>query len=165
MTAEDTRASNGQFARKHGHASGKRTPTFSAWSDMIRRCEKPNSQVFSRYGARGITVCASWHTFSNFLRDMGERPARGLSLDRINNKGNYEPGNCRWADRQTQSENQDRVKQFSLNGESHCLTVWARRFGITPRVIMRRVNKLQWSLEKALAVPVARSRGSSVRKT
>jgi hypothetical protein len=71
---------------------------------MRQRCGNPNDRQFSDYGGRGITVCERWAKFENFLADMGERPP-GLTLDRINNDGNYEPGNCRWATRLEQSRN------------------------------------------------------------
>jgi hypothetical protein len=80
------------------------SPTMQSWASMIQRCTNPKRQCFKYYGGRGITVCDRWKKFANFLADMGERPA-GRTLDRINNNGNYEPGNCRWATNQEQSSN------------------------------------------------------------
>lgn len=91
----------------HGHARGnKTTAIYKCWRSMIDRCENPNLRAFKWYGARGIKVCERWrNSFTTFLADMGERPAPHLSLDRIDNNGNYEPGNCRWATWKQQMNN------------------------------------------------------------
>lgn len=84
----------------HGYArrdsQGRQSPTYVSWLGMIARCTKPNHNRYYRYGGRGIQICVKWIFFENFLTDMGERPL-GTSLDRMDNDGNYEPGNCRWA--------------------------------------------------------------------
>lgn len=80
------------------------SPTFRSWWDMVRRCTQPTRPGFANYGGRGITVCDRWRVFANFLADMGERP-EGLTLDRRDNDGNYEPGNCRWATHSEQQRN------------------------------------------------------------
>lgn len=86
----------------HGMAH---TPTWTAWKDMKARCFNPKLRNYKNYGGRGITVCSRWlQSFKNFLSDMGERPD-GLTLERKNNNGNYEPGNCKWANRSDQCKN------------------------------------------------------------
>ena len=90
----------------HGQAvRGHMTPTYNSWMQMRRRCRDPKHGQWANYGGRGITVCDRWRdSFANFLADMGERPD-GTSIDRIDNDGNYEPGNCRWATPLEQSHN------------------------------------------------------------
>lgn len=80
------------------------TKIHKSWSAMIQRCTNPNNPKYYRYGGRGITVCERWKKFKNFLEDMGI-PKQHLSLDRIDNNGNYEPSNCRWASSLVQGNN------------------------------------------------------------
>jgi hypothetical protein len=90
-----------------------RTPTYETWRSMLRRCYNSNEIHWDRYGGRGITVCDRWREFQNFFEDMGERP-EGLTLDRIDNDGNYEPGNCRWATKKEQASNRAKRRNVEI---------------------------------------------------
>lgn len=82
----------------------RNSKTYTSWDSMIQRCSNPTRASYKNYGGRGISVCDEWKVFTNFYRDMGERP-EGKTLDRINNEGNYELKNCRWASRKEQRNN------------------------------------------------------------
>jgi hypothetical protein len=95
------------FKKKHGHRGTHykdRSPTYNTWRAMRARCLQESHEMFQYYGGRGVKVYESWNAFENFVKDMGERP-HGMTLDRINPEGHYEPGNCRWATKEEQARN------------------------------------------------------------
>lgn len=107
-----------EIALRHGHsvgAAGGRTPTYYSWQNMHARCRYPSMKTYVNYGGRGITVCTRWSSFENFLADMGERPT-GLTLDRLDSDGNYEPGNCTWSTRAEQNRNHRAGCQCTKHG-------------------------------------------------
>lgn len=131
--------------RRHGMSD---TPSYSSWSSMIGRCTNPKCVAFPDYGGRGIEVCDRWMDFESFLEDMGERPA-GLTLDRINNNGNYEPGNCRWATRKQQHNNRRANRLLSLNGETMTVAEWSEKLEIPLPGLHARLHR-KWPVERAL---------------
>lgn len=132
----------------HGHTMrGIWTRTYRTWSAMISRCHGEYSSAYYKYGAKGITVCEKWHTFKNFLEDMGERP-EGKTIDRIDNAKGYEPGNCRWSTLREQMQNQTKTRFITFSGETHCLTEWSRILGISPTALFMRLNK--WPIGRAM---------------
>lgn len=93
---------SGDYIRTHGRST---TVEYQAWRNMLARCYDTGNNRYADYGGRGITVVDRWHTFENFYADMGRRPSADLSLDRIDNDGRYEPGNCRWVTHSVQMRN------------------------------------------------------------
>lgn len=144
-----------QEITRHGHAKTN-SATYSTWKAMKSRCLNPATIGYARYGGRGITVCERWLAFENFLADMGEKPG-GHSIDRINNDGNYEPDNCRWATASQQNRNQNRrpgYRSVQFNGRTLTLTEWAKEMGMPRHVLYHRLGKNQgWSVERALTTP------------
>lgn len=142
--------------RIHGHApAGKATPEYRAWHGLRSRCLNPRSPKFSIYGARGIKICDRWKSFVLFLEDMGPRPSKKHSLDRVNANGNYSPENCRWATSKQQNRNRRNNHRIFFKGESLCLAEAAEKYDLNSRLIQRRIA-LGWSVEEALTIkPVA----------
>lgn len=123
---------------KHG-LSG--TPTHATWCRMINRCTNKNGEDYHNYGGRGITVCDRWmNSFENFLADMGEKPSKKMSIDRINNDGPYSPDNCRWATNKEQSLNKRTNALLTIKGVTKTQTEWAYYTGINQSKISRRTR-------------------------
>lgn len=138
------------------------TLAYRSWSDMMRRCFHPDSQSAHRYSERGITVCERWREFLNFLADVGERPNRSLTINRVDNDGNYSCGKCpqcvergwpmnaRWDDIFTQANNRSNNRVLTFKGESHTLSEWGAIIGINGMVLSNRLAK-GWTVERVLS--------------
>lgn len=141
----------------HGGTFQKlRSPTYMSWAAMKQRCVNPRPEVYSCYGARGITVCERWiDSFENFLEDMGPRP-EGMTLDRKDGSKGYEPSNCRWATRLEQANNTRTNVRVNYKGQSVTIAELSRITGINQTTLGTRILRMGWSLERAMQKPRAR---------
>lgn len=138
---------------------------YNIWRGMKTRCHVETSKDYERYGARGISVCERWRdSFEAFFADMGPRPSGRHQIDRKDNDGNYEPGNCRWATPRENALNKRSTRMISCFGEMLPLSRWAERTGICRVLIMHRLRN-GWSTEEALTARPSRSLNSRHRRT
>lgn len=144
-----------QQQKTHG---ASRTPEHDARAAMIQRCYNARNRNFRFYGARGITVCERWReSFENFLADMGLRPSAKHSIDRIDNDGNYEPGNCRWATRAEQARNRRNTRFVEVGGVRVPAIDVCKQHNVPISVFVWRVRR-GWERLRAAMVPTARGR-------
>lgn len=141
---------------KHG---GSSTPEFKIWTAMLQRCLNPKSDVYRRYGGRGITVCKRWFKFENFIKDMGWRPTPDLSLERRNNNSHYTPANCYWATREQQENNKRTTRRLRFNGRTQSIAQWGREVGLHRSVIGTRL-RLGWTVQESLTTALRRNLGA-----
>lgn len=134
---------------KHGALAGyKTTSEYHSWASAKARCFNASHAYYPRYGGRGISMCEEWRNdFAVFLQDMGVKP-NGTSLDRIDNNGNYEPDNCRWATQSQQCRNKVNNRLFNFKGKSLCVVVIAERLGIPYKRLAWRL-RAGWPLDTA----------------
>lgn len=136
LTIEATKKAN----TKHGHNRSRKLQTseYSTWLSMIARCTNSKLKEFKNYGGRGISVCNNWYDFRNFIADMGLKPFKGAQIERVNNSGNYEPGNCKWATRVEQGGNKRNNIILTHLGETKTLLEWSKIVGIKANTLRDR---------------------------
>ena len=167
LTSEKTRSCGcfrNEVTRKRARTHGcSRTIEHIVWLGMIARCTAKSNKGWKNYGGRGIKVCERWrHDFAAFLSDMGPRPSSEhsihrseYSLDRIDNDGNYEPSNCRWAIHREQMNNVRYNRIITVNGESKTVAEWTRKLGCSTSTIGQRLRH-GWPEVKAVMEPLRR---------
>ena len=138
----------GNRRRTHGQAGKTITRAFQAWRSMKARINNPNVKNFDRYGGRGISICEEFKTFAGFYAVMGDCPP-DLTLDRIDNDGNYEVGNCRWATPTEQARNRRNGILITMDGKTQTLAAWTEELSLPYGTIWQRL-KAGWTPEKAL---------------
>lgn len=137
--------------KTHGMTS---TPEYKAWLAMKHRCYYPKDISYSRYGARGITVCDRWlYSFENFYVDMGSKPSPKYSIERKDNSLGYSPDNCIWATAKQQARNRRDNRLLTFQGVTKTIAEWAETLGIQPTVISNRIAD-GWSIKRTLTEPI-----------
>lgn len=134
----------------------------AVWRQMKRRCTEPKDDRYYRYGARGISVCPEWQDFEIFLSwAISAGYQIGLTIDRIDNDGNYEPGNCQWATHATQSANRSSRVQLTAFGETKGMTEWSRdpRCTVSYAALSLRVRRRGWDDIRAITTPEIKNNG------
>lgn len=140
-----------ETVRKHGLS---RTPTYKSWRAMLGRCYDPGNASFEAYSAKGIYVCDRWRSsFENFVEDMGMRPSKSHSIDRIDNDGIYSKENCRWATGFEQQANRAISITLTVNGETKPMAEWARIAGMQYQTLKARLRQ-GWAPEVAVTRPL-----------
>lgn len=136
---------------------GYKTAAYQSWIAMKKRCRYVKHPCYHRYGGRGITVCDRWiDSFENFLADMGPRP-EGMTLDRIDNDGNYEPGNCKWSTRAEQTLKRRCNRNIEYRGKTQTLKEWCDELGLKRPRINERLRR-GWSVKDAFERPSLQGR-------
>lgn len=137
---------------------------YPVWKTMNQRCYNPKNHKYKRYGERGIKVCQEWvetnpNGFGNFNSwALSNGYKLGLSIDRIDNNGDYSPTNCRWVNNQTQARNKCTNIIIEYNNEKHCLKKWCEILDLPYNTIFNRIKRYNYSFEEAIARPIKRRR-------
>lgn len=134
---------------RHGMS---RTRVHNIWCGMLTRCSNPNIKAWGRYGGRGIKVCERWQVFENFLSDMGQPPTDSHTIERTNNDGDYEPGNCIWLELPKQAANTRRTRKFQYGDKYLTLQEIAERSGVSRDMLHWRLKR-GFTLERAISQP------------
>lgn len=143
---------------KHGiftDGNRKKPRLYRIWLHMKGRCRNPNHPAYHNYGGRGISVCEEWKEFENFRNwAMSNGYSDNLTIERINNNGDYHPRNCKWATRKEQANNSRWNHNITFQGQTKTMAEWAREVGINYQTLADRINKQGLEPEEALTKPI-----------
>ena len=131
-------------------------PLYFVWNGMRDRCYKETHPRYKDWGGRGVKFCDRWLNFKNFYDDMSPTYQKGLTIDRIDNDGDYSPDNCRWATHKEQANNQRSNRVLEFNGKNQTLAQWSEELNINYDALRDRLNE-EWSVEDALTTPVIKN--------
>lgn len=150
----------GKQSTKHGDFG---TKLYGVWAAMKRRCYNPHAKYFELYGGRGIKVCQDWHEYEPFKEwALTNGYQQGLSIDRIDCDGNYEPGNCRWVTMAAQQRNCRNNRHYNYKGKSYTVKEIAEMVGLKPRTVQGRIER-GWTIEEVVETPCLKSNGKYFR--
>ena len=139
--------------------SSKDPRLYTVWKSMKQRCTNPNSPHYKNYGMRGIHICKEWNNYEHFYEwAISHGYKKGLTIERIDNDGDYCPENCCWADRKTQVNNRRNTVFYTMNNQTKPLSKWCDEYGMKYSLVRQRVYNMGWELEKALTTPSCRSK-------
>lgn len=141
------------YSNRRTHGMSK-TTEYVSYSKMIQRCTNPKENNYERYGGAGVLICDEWrHSFETFFRDMGKKPSRSHSIERIKNSEGYCKDNCKWADKVEQSSNRKSCRYITMNNKTMTLAAWCRELCLNYDVTRQRIAREGWSEKRALSTP------------
>ena len=156
-TTQSCGCKNREDVTKHGLW---KSPLYRVWQHMIQRCHNEKTQQYANYGGRGISVCKQWHDIEKFHDDMFDSYRVGLTIDRIDNNGNYEPSNCKWSTKEQQSRNKRSNILVTIDGQTKVLKDWCEQFNVSYHSVYYRIKVSGWEPIKALTHPSRRPKNN-----
>lgn len=151
LVSGETRSCGCIRAEIHTTHAMSSTLEYRIWSQMKERCYNPNNSRWPTHGRRGIKVCDRWrNSFENFIADMGARQSQGLSIERLDNDGDYTPQNCIWATSQQQAENRGTTRLIEIDGKRQSLKAWCREVGVPYLRTWKRIAQRGWEPQRAI---------------